>query len=1093
MKPLHYAEVTPLLSEDSPFDLQKQVHSALLPFVRYLTQAIEGARRRQARQRVLFEEVPRPLRLRVTPLDTWLELRLPEGGLQVSNWPAGRPYDRARKLNVTDSEDRVRSLTVREVIDDPAGPILLLDEPLGSYETLSWNGVPCALTPVAGVAVPEVLRDQRGARFPVRKRRALSDQRVQFLVAGHPEGEVLQVGAQDLPFQRLPVTQGLTRLTHAGGSLPAPTADREGLWLEIPKERAPSGPGELQGDNEVRFQVTPERRSGKEDGVLIQLLLPPGATDSDATVDPRAALCDEDPEQVLTREGPLRGKDDRDAYRVLRVRAESYQLVLDRLPPKGSTLYPVINISNLDRQRRAVYRLKDAPLPHHAGLLRLCRPPSAPWPALTQRAVDDWQILKDATVDGTLQQRAFVEQALGTPDLAVLEGPPGSGKTTVICELVLQLVRAGQRVLLCSSTHNAVDNVLERLHLRPEVDAVRIGHSDKVDDNLQGCLLAARVEALSDKLIADPALCALPVAARAELAERVVLGAANLTCGTTMGVLAHPYLRGDRDEARARQAAAPHFDVLIVDEASKTQIQEFLVPALLCRRWIIIGDIRQLPPFAERADLEGNLHELQDERRQHLLSAAQQRALLLSFRLQQFRAYREEARWLLVEGDDTLAWLARELAAQPALPGPVVWIGEQAPPPGDAVRVVSPAALRRGDDAALWLLCAWAVLVSPERLDEVQALLPPDLLHLSRPGAAPLRARSALAHRHQRWLQQRAAPSFQQRAHGQSQSPATAEQEEAEWLASNGWPEQIAWRLVRRHELRRSSAAAKREGLAEEVRALLPRSGRATDVREAIEAIEDIALPSILEVLQEGVGAVRGARSSVLTQGVPERARAARWAMLSYQHRMHPEISALPRALFYEGQALLDAGPLRDREARVGWSFAPGAPRRAVLAVEGGDAHGLNQREVDEMERVLVAFLAWAREHPNRQRPWEVACLTFYLRQEQAISDMLRRLLRQPNRRTRFSAPGVDISCCVVDRFQGREADLVLLSLRNARRVGFLNSPNRMNVALTRARFQLVVLGNQRFFQRCRVTELEQLFSQTRPWPPLRPGAKVQP
>ena len=56
-----------------------------------------------------------------------------------------------------------------------------------------------------------------------------------------------------------------------------------------------------------------------------------------------------------------------------------------------------------------------------------------------------------------------LKKALQTPDLAILEGPPGSGKTSTILELVLQLVRRGQRVLVCGSTHVAVDNVLERL------------------------------------------------------------------------------------------------------------------------------------------------------------------------------------------------------------------------------------------------------------------------------------------------------------------------------------------------------------------------------------------------------------------------------------------------------------------------------------------------------------------------------------------------------------------------------------------------------------------------------------------------------
>ena len=45
------------------------------------------------------------------------------------------------------------------------------------------------------------------------------------------------------------------------------------------------------------------------------------------------------------------------------------------------------------------------------------------------------------------------------------------------------------------------------------------------------------------------------------------------------------------------------------------------------------------------------------------------------------------------------------------------------------------------------------------------------------------------------------------------------------------------------------------------------------------------------------------------------------------------------------------------------------------------------------------------------------------------------------------------------DRFQGQEADIVLMSLRNGSRIGFLDSPSRMNVALTRAREMRIVVG----------------------------------
>jgi AAA domain len=90
------------------------------------------------------------------------------------------------------------------------------------------------------------------------------------------------------------------------------------------------------------------------------------------------------------------------------------------------------------------------------------------WGAVVHRsiALNAWAFLRPepngALQDGTLEQRQFVERALGTPDFALLEGPPGSGKTTAICDLIVQLAKMGKRVLLVASTHVAVDNVLER-------------------------------------------------------------------------------------------------------------------------------------------------------------------------------------------------------------------------------------------------------------------------------------------------------------------------------------------------------------------------------------------------------------------------------------------------------------------------------------------------------------------------------------------------------------------------------------------------------------------------------------------------------
>ena len=135
-----------------------------------------------------------------------------------------------------------------------------------------------------------------------------------------------------------------------------------------------------------------------------------------------------------------KGNDPRNGFRVFGFRRDSYRLELDRLPPEGSTLFLPSNIAGLNRQLQAVYRLKDGPLPHYRELLALCEDPNkVRWRDVRPEGVDRWFVLDDDRWDGTLEQREFVSSALGTRDFAFLEGPPGSGKTHAICELVLQL------------------------------------------------------------------------------------------------------------------------------------------------------------------------------------------------------------------------------------------------------------------------------------------------------------------------------------------------------------------------------------------------------------------------------------------------------------------------------------------------------------------------------------------------------------------------------------------------------------------------------------------------------------------------------
>lgn len=85
---------------------------------------------------------------------------------------------------------------------------------------------------------------------------------------------------------------------------------------------------------------------------------------------------------------------------------------------------------------------------------------------------DDW--LNKSVAENENQREAILKM-LAAPDLCLIQGPPGTGKTTVIAEAIYQFAKQGNRVLLASQSHDAVDNALERLVRRTEIRAVRLG------------------------------------------------------------------------------------------------------------------------------------------------------------------------------------------------------------------------------------------------------------------------------------------------------------------------------------------------------------------------------------------------------------------------------------------------------------------------------------------------------------------------------------------------------------------------------------------------------------------------------------------
>jgi len=89
-------------------------------------------------------------------------------------------------------------------------------------------------------------------------------------------------------------------------------------------------------------------------------------------------------------------------------------------------------------------------------------------------------------------QQEAVEAALGTEDFLLVEGPPGTGKTRFITEVILQTLQnnPAARILLSSQTHVALDNALERIQFENlNLKLVRIGNHEKVAEAVQMLLV----------------------------------------------------------------------------------------------------------------------------------------------------------------------------------------------------------------------------------------------------------------------------------------------------------------------------------------------------------------------------------------------------------------------------------------------------------------------------------------------------------------------------------------------------------------------------------------------------------------------------
>ena len=80
-------------------------------------------------------------------------------------------------------------------------------------------------------------------------------------------------------------------------------------------------------------------------------------------------------------------------------------------------------------------------------------------------------------------QRQAVAAIVENERITIVHGPPGTGKTTTLIEAIIQLIKAGEKVLVSAPSNTAVDNIAKGL-IAQNVRVLRVGNTSKVDETI---------------------------------------------------------------------------------------------------------------------------------------------------------------------------------------------------------------------------------------------------------------------------------------------------------------------------------------------------------------------------------------------------------------------------------------------------------------------------------------------------------------------------------------------------------------------------------------------------------------------------------
>jgi predicted DNA helicase len=292
-----------------------------------------------------------------------------------------------------------------------------------------------------------------------------------------------------------------------------------------------------------------------------------------------------------------------------------------------------------DLQLELIGRIKEgkiSELEKHAVSVLLEKPPMGELGGF--KLSDTRDVEGSYLLDGSQMEAVEVVLGLKDGEIALIIGPPGTGKTRVIAKAALELSRRGERVLITSHTNRAVDNALDLL---PVEETLRVGRPEKVLPQIRPYLLSWKARtALGSKLekiekeIQETKnyirsliglkkewykmrhmekydeikskldvsrerlrkLCEVRNRMLMEESENLVKQAAII--GSTLIKTQLPPL--DRE----------FFDIVLIDECSQASTTLAMLGMVKARKWVLVGDHKQLQPIFQTLNPEDRkIHE----------------------------------------------------------------------------------------------------------------------------------------------------------------------------------------------------------------------------------------------------------------------------------------------------------------------------------------------------------------------------------------------------------------------------------------------------------------------------------------------------